>query len=98
VTRGKAGTELAFFDKKGEDKKPISPCVWLVEIVDRNDNSVLELESANRCTELHLVNINAPEGRLSRTPLLVQLQHGQIYRAEVTAQGAVGRSQPWIEP
>jgi len=76
----------------------VSPCIWLVDIVDdATGKSVLRFSADNRCVTSSEFDTGIPRRGLVLESENPGLKTGRIYHAEVSADEGVGRSPSWVQ-
>ena len=95
-----AGLPIATFRMAGPFSRPLdSVCIWSAEIVDNATGArIAELRSRrfdDDCARVSKVSFSHPDPALTWVGVSHSLAAGQAYRVDVTADGSVGRSDPW---
>lgn len=94
--RAASGIVLHYYDNDSSARKPISPCVWLVDVVDDNTGQpVIRLKADRECAVASSLDINSPPKALVLGGAVSNLKAGMTYHAEVSADSGVARSASW---
>lgn len=97
-----AGLPTATFRTIGLFSRPLNGiCIWSAEIIDDVTGArIAELRSKRfnyNCAHVSKVSFSHPDLALSWVKVPGHLVRGRHYRLDVIAEGAVGRSDSWLE-
>lgn len=96
---GKEPTFSFFLHKPLWSRHEISPCIWNFRISDyQTGRSVVTRVSGDQCVKVRRINLSKMMPGLSGQGDASSLTPGRRYRATVSAEEAIGRSEWWVAP